>query len=152
MPTADHSEHNGVVNETLNSLLRGELAAIDCYRQASDNYGPEPRVADLTRILREHEQAAASLRRHIQHFGGQPDDDAGVWGAFAAAIEGTAHLFGNRAAAKALKEGEEHGVRCYEKALSVRGLPGECMLLISGTLLPQTRSHIELLDRILNGE
>ena len=63
--------------------------------------------------------------------------------------QGTATLLGNAAALKALKEGEESGVKSYESALK-NELPAECKDLIRNTLLPQTKAHIAALDRLLS--
>lgn len=58
-------------------------------------------------------------------------------------------MFGNTAALKALKEGEEHGVKSYEDALADDDLPAECKELIRIRLLPQTRAHVAVLDRLM---
>jgi uncharacterized protein (TIGR02284 family) len=135
--------------DTLNSLLRGELAATETYQQALAKVGTEPEAEELRRIHPEHREAANTLRQYVHHFGGKPDQDSGAWGAFAKAVEGTAKLFGNTAALKALKEGEEHGFKGYEQALAEGHLPAEAQALIRTTLLPQTRAHIAVLDRIM---
>jgi len=135
--------------DTLNSLLRGELAATETYQQAMEKVGNDAGAASLRQIHSEHREAANALRQHVRSFGGKPDQDSGAWGAFAKAVEGTATVFGNAAALKALKEGEEHGVNSYENALEDEDLPLECQQLISRTLLPQTRQHIATLDSIM---
>src|SRR3954453_14915941 len=136
--------------ETLNSLLRGELAATETYQQALAKVGDEPGTSDLRRIHHEHRSAANTLRQHVHQHGGQPDQDSGAWGAFAKAVEGTAKLFGNAAALKALKEGEEKGLSDYESALKDPDLHPDCRDLIQNTLLPQTRAHIPVLDRLMS--
>ena len=138
---------NGV--GTLNSLLRGELAATETYQQALAKVGNDPKAADLRRIHVEHRTAANTLRQHVHGHGGKPDQDSGVWGAFAKAIEGAATLLGNKAALKALKEGEERGIKDYEAAIKDETLPADCKTLISTQLLPQTREHLPVLDRLL---
>jgi len=135
--------------ETLNSLLRGELSACETYQQALAKFDSEPGAADLRRLHPEHGQAANELRAHVHQFGGKPDHDSGSWGSFAKAVEGVAKLFGFTAALKALKEGEEHGINSYESALKDAGMPEECRAMISGRLLPQARSHLVELDRIM---
>jgi uncharacterized protein (TIGR02284 family) len=135
--------------ETLNSLLRGELAACETYHQALAKFGSDPVAAELRRLHQEHVQAANELRAHVRRFGGKPDHSSGGWGAFAKAVEGVAKLFGCTAALKALKEGEEHGINSYESALDDAGLPEECHTMIGGRLLPQARSHVTALDRHL---
>jgi len=135
--------------DTLNSLLRGELSATETYQQALAKVGQESGSSELRQIHKEHREAANTWRQHIHKFGGKPDQDSGAWGAFAKTVEGTAKLFGNTAALKALKEGEEHGIKSYEDALQNPDLPSECQTLIRSTLLPQTRAHITVLDRFM---
>jgi uncharacterized protein (TIGR02284 family) len=133
----------------LNSLLRGELAATETYQQALATVQDQPGTDDLRKIHAEHREAANQLRQYVHHFGGQPDQGSGVWGTFAKAVEGAAKLLGKTAALKALKEGEEQGVSSYESALQSPEMPAECKWLINTQLLPQTKTHIGLLDRLM---
>ena len=135
--------------DTLNSLLRGELAATETYQQALAKVGNEPEAMQIRRIHQEHREAANTLRQHVHRFGGKPDQDSGAWGMFAKTVEGAAKIFGETAALKALKEGEEHGQKQYEEALQDGDLPMECQTLIRTTLLPQTREHISVLNRMM---
>ena len=64
--------------DTLNSLLRGELAATETYQQALAKVGNEPGAEDLRRIHREHRETANELRQHIHSHGGKPDQDSGA--------------------------------------------------------------------------
>jgi uncharacterized protein (TIGR02284 family) len=136
--------------DTLNSLLRGELAATETYQQALAKVGTDPLAADLRAIHAEHRDSANELRKHVHHHGGKPDQDSGAWGTFAKAITGTAKIFGETAAMKALKEGEEQGLSDYEKALKNPDLPEDCRKFISSTLMPRTRSHLSVLDRLMS--
>ncbi len=133
----------------LNALLRGELAATETYQQALAKVGNDTGSTELRRLHDEHREAANTLRQHIRDHGGTPDHGSGAWGAFAKSVEGTAKIFGQTAAMKALKEGEEHGISDYEKALKDDSLSADCKSLISGRLLPQTRAHIPALDRLM---
>jgi uncharacterized protein (TIGR02284 family) len=135
--------------DTLNALLRGEIAATETYQQALARVGDDPKAEELRRIHREHREAANTLRKHVHEHGGKPDQGSGAWGKFAKAVEGTAKLFGDTAALKALKEGEEQGLNDYQEAVEDEDLPADCKTLISGTLLPQTRQHIAALDRLM---
>jgi len=134
----------------LNSLLRGEMSAIETYRQAVEGLrdSNEPGVEQLRAIQRDHRDAADLLWHHIEQHGGSPSQGSGAWGAFAKAVEGTAKLFGNTAALKALKEGEEHGLKDYQDALEDKSLPGDCQALLR-TLLPKQREHIATIDRLM---
>lgn len=135
---------------TLNSLLRGEMSAIETYRMALDKIkgSQEPGVAELEAMRRDHRDAADAIWRHMEQKGARPSEDSGAWGAFAKAVEGTARLFGNASALKALKEGEEHGLEEYEEALRDRDLPAGARSLLQG-FIGRQRSHIQALDRLI---
>ena len=135
--------------DTLNSLLRGEIAATETYQQALAKVGNEPGGADLRRMHAEHRDAANTLRKHVHIFEDKPDQGSGAWGKFAKTVEGVAKLFGNTAALKALKEGEEHGLHAYENALEDPDVSEFVKALISHKLLPQTREHIATLDLLM---
>src|SRR5215203_3864359 len=132
----------------LNSLLRGEMSAIETYRQALEKLGDSGFGVEELRGLRvDHRDAADALWHHIEQHGGKPSEDSGAWGAFAKAVEGTTKLLGNAAALKALKEGEEHGLKDYEAALEDKNLPADCQALIRG-MIPKQREHIATLDAL----
>ena len=135
--------------DSLNSLLRGELSAVETYRQAIDKLDGGLGTTELSRLNAEHLEAADILRDHILEHGGNPDESSGAWGTFAKAVEGTAKLLGNKAAIGALKRGEEAGITSYENALSDEHLPQDCKMLIRDHLLPQTRQHLPILDRLM---
>ncbi len=135
--------------EILNSLLRGELSATETYQQALAKLGSDTGSKELKRIHDEHRAAANEFRQHVHQMGGKPDQGSGAWGTFAKAVEGTATLLGNKAALKALKEGEEHGMKEYESASRNKELPQPCQDGLKH-LISQTRTHIATLDRLLS--
>jgi uncharacterized protein (TIGR02284 family) len=134
----------------LNSLLRGEMSAIETYRQALEKMKDDNvfGVDELRALQRDHRDAADALWHHIEQHGGKPSEGSGPWGAFAKTIEGAAQLFGDTAALKALKEGEEHGLKDYESALNDKNLPADCQALVRG-LLSKQREHIFAIDRLM---
>jgi len=133
----------------LDSLVRGELSAVETYKQALAKVGREPMAEELRRIEREHEEAVDLLLQSLRRKGVEAPKSSGLWGAWSKAVEGTAKIFGGKAAIKALKEGEEHGLHDYEDALEDEVLDPEVKALIRSKLLPQTRAHIPALDRVL---
>lgn len=138
--------------ESLNSLLRGELAATETYQQAMAQVGNESGALELRQIRDDHRDSANLLRQHVHQHGGQPDQDSGAWGVFAKAVEGSATLAGNAAALRALKAGEENGLSTYEGILKDGSLPADCEEIVRTRLLPQTRAHIATLDRLMAGK
>jgi uncharacterized protein (TIGR02284 family) len=139
---------------TLNSLLRGEMAALQTYGQVFEKLKDDnaPGVAELRKLRQDHRDAAEALQRFVKLQGDEPSHDSGPWGAFAKTVTGTAKVFGNTAALKALKEGEEHGVKEYQEALDDQSLPAEARALIRDTLLPRQRQHITTLDRLMKAQ
>ena len=136
-------------SEGLASLVRGELAAVETYKQALEKVGELPGSEELRRIESEHEEAVLLLQEHMSDFAAEPPADSGLWGSWAKAVEGGAKLLGGKAAIKALKAGEELGIHEYEDALRDETLDGEIRQMISSELLPKTRAHIPVLDRLL---
>lgn len=134
--------------DTMNSLLRGELAATETYQQALDKVTIEPLAMKLRRMHHEHREAANKIRQQVHALGGNPVHGSGAWGAFAKAIESAAKIFGDTAAMRALKEGEETGLHSYEDALD-KDIAQECKMLIRANLLPQTREHIQTLEQLI---
>jgi hypothetical protein len=137
-------------NATLDALLRGEMSAIETYRMAIQKLegSAEPGVADLQRIQRDHRDAADAIWHRLERKGERPSEGSGAWGAFAKAVEGTAKLFGNKPAIKALWEGEQHGLEEYREALREDGISTELDRLLRDFVIRQ-ESHLQILDRLL---
>jgi CBS domain-containing protein len=133
----------------IDSLVRGELSAVETYKQALAKVGHEPIADELRRIELEHEEAVDLLFESLRRHGKEIPRSSGLWGTWSKAVEGTAKIFGGKAAIKALKEGEEHGLHDYEDALKDEVIDPEVKALIRSKLLPQTRAHIPALDRVL---
>jgi CBS domain-containing protein len=138
----------GTKTSDLGFLAQDELAAVETYKLALEKV-KGPAGEELRRIEAEHEEAVALLRARLQKIGQEFPRGSGLWGAWSRAIEGTAKVFGDKAALKALKEGEEHDIHDYEKALSDESVSADIKELISSELLPKTRAHVPALDRFL---
>ena len=107
--------------DNLNECLRDELSACETYRQALDKYRDEyssdARFQQLSQMLHDHEESAIKLRELVRQQGGTPVTDSGAWGTWSKTVMGTAKLFGDTAALKALKEGEESGIEDYQEVI-----------------------------------
>lgn len=135
--------------ERLNSLLRGEISAAETYNMAIEMMGRESaeEAAQLRAIAQEHGENAQRLREEIRNRGGEADNASGAWGAYAKTIEGAASLFGDASALKALKEGEEHGLKDYRDALD--SVDRAARRLISESLIPAQERHMTSLDGMI---
>lgn len=126
--------------DTLNSFLRGEISAVETYRQAIDKLRDKPEASTLTDCLRSHEQRVSLLNSEIQSRGGEPAQGSGPWGTFAKLLEGGAQLFGAKAAIAALEEGEDHGRDDYKRDASK--LAPDARAFVQQQLIPeQLRTH-----------
>jgi uncharacterized protein (TIGR02284 family) len=141
-----------MTRDEMNKLLRSELSAVETYQQALDKerqkFGHEAEFQQLNAILSEHQQAASQLRTQIQQLGGTPVQDSGAWGTWSKIVMGTAKLMGDKAALKALKEGEESGLKEYQEALQDTTTPSEVKTLLN-SLVPKQQAHIQTLDGLM---
>ena len=138
--------------DDLNKCLRGELSAVETYRQALDRARKDPdRAAEsqqLVPILEDHQRAAAQLRNLVRQMGATPSEDSGAWGTWSKAVMGTAKLFGDAAALKALKEGEESGLTDYRNAMN-EGSSSSHVRTDLNALAARTEQHIRTLDQLI---
>jgi len=126
--------------DTLNEFLRGELSAVETYRQALEKLGGTSHRTQLEEGRRSHEQRVAKLQEQVRRVGGQPSQGSGAWGAFARLVEGGAKVFGEAPAIAALEEGEDRGLKLYRGDLS--GLdPVSRQFVQSDLLAAQEQTH-----------
>ena len=77
MQTIDHTI------EVLDSLLRGELSAIETYSHAIHKFPGSPAHAELEAMRDDHLESVETLRELITDLGGDPSTTSGAWGGFA---------------------------------------------------------------------
>lgn len=129
--------------DALNSFLRGEISAVETYRQAIEKLSNEPVVGTLRDCMSSHERRVSLLTQQIGARGGKPAQGSGPWGTFVTLLEGGATLFGTKAAIAALEEGEDHGRDDYKRDLSK--LETDARAFIQQQILPeQLRTHQEM--------
>ena len=138
--------------EVLNRLLRGEMSAVEAYRQALEKVGDEPGALQLNTLYRDHMEAVSLLEEQVRNTGGMPSRSAGPWGTWAKTVQGIANLLGDTAALKALKEGEEHGLKDYREAVREPDLPPEARTLIQNRLLTQQEQHVRVIDQLMTND
>ena len=126
--------------ETLNSFLRGEISAVETYRQAIGRVSDERLRSDLEDCLHDHEHRVEAIRERVEKLGGTPVGSSGLWGTFAKLVQGGAALLGEKTAIQALEEGEDHGLADYQR--DVDKTHGEARRFVRMELLPaQKRTH-----------
>jgi demethoxyubiquinone hydroxylase (CLK1/Coq7/Cat5 family) len=126
--------------DKLNEFLRGEVSAVETYKQALEKLNSSPNRSQLEECRRSHEQRVAKLRDQVTRSGGKPAQGSGAWGAFARLVEGGAKVFGEGAAVAALEEGEDHGLKLYRNDLEKLDVMSR--QLVESDLLPaQEETH-----------
>ncbi|MBK1826671.1 DUF2383 domain-containing protein [Haloferula rosea] len=141
-----NTKNNEKCIDVCNSLLRGEISAVETYNKVIEKYRGEDEIPELIRIKREHESSVSRLRANVVEMGGTPSEDSGAWGSLTKAITSTANLFGEESAINVLRQGEEHGLNDYEKALENGDVMPSCKDMIRDELLPRVREHIGKLE------
>jgi uncharacterized protein (TIGR02284 family) len=137
--------------DTIDKLLKDELAAKETYQQVLDKFREDVSLGSadyLQPIYEDHKEAVSSLQERAVQLGGTPTEDSGVWGTWSEIVQGGANLLGQKAALMALQQGEKTGADDYEEALQDPDLPAEVRSLIETKLLPAQQSHIRTLDRL----
>lgn len=134
--------------EAMNSLLRGELSAVETYEQSIAKFEDMNVRSTLSQIRDEHVQAAGMLRSHILEMGGSPSEKSGAWGAVVTTITGAAKVLGPQTVIGTLQQGEEVGIGSYESMIADKDVPTECKNLIHSELLPRCQAHVQTLDSI----
>ncbi len=125
---------------TLKSFLRGELAAIESYRQAIDKVDKPPNKSQLGSCLRSHEQRVSVLKQQIQSLGGEPVQSSGTWGTVGKVIASAAGMLSDKAAVGALEEGEDLVRDDYQRDLDK--LDPSSRQMVQEQLLPeQLQTH-----------
>ncbi len=137
--------------KALNSFLRGEISAVETYRQALEKMSDFAARQRLETARSSHQQRVELLRQRIMQLGGKPEESSGAWGVFAKAVEGSAKAFGDKAAIAALEEGEDHGLADYRQDLDK--LDPDNRRFVEVELLPaqeQTHNALSALKRTLH--
>jgi hypothetical protein len=147
MSTLTHDRQECV--DICNSLLRGEIAAVETYNDAIRRFQVESRaIVTLEEIRKDHVESVTQLRDNVRAMGGMPDRVSGAWGTLAKTVQNAANLFGENSAMTALQQGEAHGRDVYRNALENEHVMPECKSMIRHDLLPKVERHIAQLDSL----
>jgi hypothetical protein len=140
-----HTDTKTVV-ANLNSLLRGEISAVETYDQAIAHL-QDGMIDDLIANRDCHRKRVDLLASNIRSHGGEPDSTSGVWGGFARLVERGASLVGEKAIIAALEEGEDRGLAQYRNP---GNLDPSSIQLIQTVLMPrQLETHERMRQRQL---
>jgi len=132
----------------LNSLLRGELSAVETYQQALSSLSASETSSKIRTMCADHESAVSQLRQQVHEHGGEPAEGSGAWGIWAKLVTGTAAAISEGTVLKALKEGEEHGVKEYEETKQTVNVSPFALGFLEARLTKQ-RENIQALNGLM---
>lgn len=135
--------------EILEEIYKGEKSAAETYRKALKEVAGQPGSDDLMTLQHDHIDALQRLGSHLNMRAEDIPEGSGAWGAWANTVMSTATLFGDKAALKALKEGEEHGLKQYRSAVD-EAIDPQIRNLIRDTFIPRQEMHIRSLDQMID--
>ena len=135
--------------DSMNEVLRGEKSAVEVYEQALSKLDSDPEANRLREILKDHKQAVTYWSNEVKLEGSEPDESSGVWGVAAETLVGAAKLIGNSSTLKALKEGEEHGLKEYEGFMESEDASIKHKSFVKDTLITNQRKHINSLNALI---
>lgn len=136
------SKTNEKYMKKLKALYRGELSAVETYKQAMEKFESEPEIMRLQSFVNDHEEAVKFFESKIESMGDHTEHDSGAWGTTAKTVMGAAKFFGDTSTLKALEEGEEHGLSEYKELHNLDETPTELKREIEQKFIPKTQDHI----------
>jgi len=144
-PTLSPTVERDLSLSTLNTFLRGEIAAVQTYARTLKRMGGHACCGDLGQCLASHERRVALLRRRIIDLGGVPEQTPGAWDPFPRHGESGSVPLRDDVVIAALEEGEDRGLKLYLDA--VGKLDRDTRRLIGDRVLPeQVWTHDSLSD------
>ncbi|MGH8538684.1 MAG: DUF2383 domain-containing protein [Gammaproteobacteria bacterium] len=139
-------------NAITDRLFKRECLAVETYQQAlrkePQESGRRAEFEELVIILRDHQQAASRLEARIQQPEGRAQNFGG-WGTWSKVVMGAANIFGDKMVLRALKAGEESGLKRYQEVLETTATPVELKPLFL-ELLAKQQAHVRALDGLMS--
>ena len=105
-----NTTQNGTV-ATLNGFLRESSPKWRPIARRWTSFQTSPARVELEQCRRSHEQRVARLRHEVIRLGGTPEEGSRAWRAIPKLVEGTATVFGEKAAHLGAGGGEDHGLK-----------------------------------------
>lgn len=125
--------------QEFNSLLHGEIGAVETYNVALKSATNSEVLRTLEMAKQSHVDRVTKLRNHVITQGGTPDETAGLWGPFEKFVQGSAHT--EHDAVAMLEEAEAERLVAYESQRTI--VEGIVLASLNDELLPaQHESHL----------
>jgi hypothetical protein len=133
----------------IDELIRGELSAVKSIDAILGKIKNTAEKDQLYSIRQDHVHAVDKLRPFAEKGFKESARTGGPWSSFASIFTGGASFFGDKAALKALKVGEEHGLNEYREAIKSKDIDQNVKRLIETDLLPTQEKHLRTINNYL---
>lgn len=133
----------------VDELIRGEISAVESVSAVLKRIDDAREKSALEQMLKDHQRAVESLKRFAEPKFEAKAQTSGPWGALTTAFAGGASFFGDKAALKALKIGEQHGLNEYNEAMKDGSINQEVRKLIQSELVPNQERHLKMIDQYM---
>ena len=130
-------------------LIKSEFSAIKSIDSVLGKIHDSKEMDRLYEIRNDHFHAINKLKSCVKVDIKENPLSVGPWGAFEIAFSGGASFFGDKVALRALKVGEEHGLKEYKKIMQDKGISSELKELIQKDLMPVQEKHLEIINKFL---
>lgn len=136
--------------EAMKDLVRGIRSANETYVQVLKDFGSDASMDDLRKISSEHKENARIILNEAKAQNIDVPESSGVWGTWAEAVTGAAKVINKKMALKALREGEEHGLKQYTELQSKRDIPESLRNSLTAKLIPRQKMRIDTLNSMID--
>ncbi|MBC97013.1 MAG: hypothetical protein CME63_04650 [Halobacteriovoraceae bacterium] len=137
-------------SDKIKEIIKGERAAVETYGQVFEKYGADSQIDKLRYFSKDHKEAVMELNNIARQNNIEIPESSGAWGSWSKLVTGTAKMLGEKSALKALKEGEEHGLKEYEDLLSSSSVPTQLKTMVQDKFIPMQRKHIQDIDSLMS--
>jgi len=134
--------------DSLNEILRGEIAAVEAYAQILENFDSDPERLRLEEFLNFHKKQVSYFTDKVENKGYKADDDSSLWGNVVEAFIGTAKLFGDDTSLSAMIAGEEYGLKQYNNLIWDDNVSPELKSHVSKNIIPELELHVNSLKAL----
>tara|TARA_R110002073_G_scaffold250311_1_gene413043 strand:+ start:78 stop:584 length:507 start_codon:yes stop_codon:yes gene_type:complete len=136
-------------NKDLAEILRGEISAVEAYRQLEARLDSDPEIYRLRKFKMDHEKTVDFWKKEARINGEIPPSSSSIWGIVVKAFVGVSKIIGEEVALNALKKGEEHGLSTYNSMLESKTLTKFHKDTIRQKFIPMQMQHIESINALL---
>lgn len=139
---------NMTSDNTITEILKGETSAVEAYENLEDEFSSGVYGQRIKEMKSHHQDALNFWKKQAKREALNTEPGSGVWGTVVKTFVNVSKVIGEDTALKALKTGEEHGLKFYQGLLSDSDLSPLQKEQIRNKFIPEHQSHITTLSSL----